>query len=155
MTMPMAPRRSGRAWMRRTMSSVTWVRDESSMSMRRKLPMDLACSVRLSGDRLGQRRVELEAHLGELDADVGVDVLRADLVEKLMVDVGGFLRLNFGTDAFAERIERDMDTLLIDGLGHTHCVVDLHAGHKAGTHPRGRSGSSHKSRAWCDYVREQ
>ena len=41
------------------------------------------------GDVLGQLRVEREAHLGELDADIGSELALGDRVEQAMVDVGG------------------------------------------------------------------
>ena len=45
------------------------------------------------GDGFGERRDRVEAHLGELDADVGVEFAGSDLIEKLVVDVGGLVRL--------------------------------------------------------------
>ena len=132
MTIPMAPRKSGRALSRRTMSSVICVSDESSMSMRTKLPV--RGHVREShGNRLGQWRVEREAHLRQLDADVGVELALGDGVEQAMVDIGCSERLCFGGDALAERIQRDMHALLVDGFGHAEGVFDLHPGDKART----------------------
>ena len=77
------------------------------MSMRTKLPVDWACWARLVAMLFGEGGIEREAHLGELDADVGVELARCDAVEKLVVDVGGLVSLGFGGDAFAERVEGD------------------------------------------------
>ncbi len=43
----------------------------------------------LADDALGQFGVEVHAHLGELDADVGVELARGDRVEQAMIDLGG------------------------------------------------------------------
>ena len=59
------------------------------MSMRTKLPVDLRVLGETQGDAFGERGVLGQAHLGELDADVGVEFARGDQIEKLMVDVCG------------------------------------------------------------------
>ena len=59
------------------------------MSMRTKVLAWSAWCDHLADDVLGEGGIEVHAHLGELYADVGVEVALLDGVEKLVVDVGG------------------------------------------------------------------
>ena len=87
----------------------------------------------VGGDLLGEGGVLGEAHLGELDADVGVELARGDLIEKLVVDVGGAVRFVGGGDAFAERVERDVHALLVDLGADAERVFNFEAGDEART----------------------
>ena len=86
----------------------------------------------LEGDIFGQRGVEGEAHLGELDADVGVELAGLDEVEELVIDVGGGAGLGLGGDALAEGVKGDGHALAIDGGGDAESVFDFKAGDEAG-----------------------
>ena len=70
----------------------------------------------------------LQAHLRELDADVGVEAALGDGVEQDVVDVGGAVRFGWRGDAFAERVKGDGDALAVDGFGDAQRVFGLHAG---------------------------
>ena len=54
------------------------------------------------------------AHLGELEADVGVEMAFNNGVEQLVVNVGGAMRLDLGCDAFAKRVEGNGNALPVD-----------------------------------------
>ncbi len=85
------------------------------------------------GDAFGQRGVLGEAHLSELDADVGVELAGGDLIEKLVVDVGGPVSLGGCGNAFAKGVERDMHSLLVDLCANAESVFNLEAGDEART----------------------
>ena len=87
--MPMEPRSSGWALMRRTMSSVTWVSGRIFHVDAEEVAGGVGVLSEAGGDALGESGIECETHLGELDADVGVELARSNLVEKLVIDVGG------------------------------------------------------------------
>ena len=82
-------------------------------------------------DLFGERGREVHAHLGELDADVGVQLARLDGIEQLVVDGRGGVGLFGYGDAFAERVERDGDALAVHLLGGGQGLLDRHAGNKA------------------------
>ena len=60
-------------------------------------------------DFLGQAGIEIHAHLGELYADIGVQVAGLDGVEQAMVDVGGVAGFFGGRDIFAQAVEGRSD----------------------------------------------
>ena len=132
------------------MSSVTWVSDESSMSMRTKLPVGTACSGRLSAMP--------SASAGESSSPICVSFTlmlafsfsAAIQIQQLVVDLGRAVRLGLGTHAFAERVQRDQHSLVVQGFGHAQSVANLHPGHKARTHPPAKAVCFHKS---CARVR--
>ena len=126
--MPMEPRSSGRALMRRTMSSVTWVSGRVFHVDAEEVAGGVRMLREARSDGFGEGGIECEAHLGELDADVGVEFARSDLIEKLVVDVGGLVSLFCSGDAFAERVERDMHALLVDLGADAKGVFDFKAG---------------------------
>ena len=94
-------------------------------------------------DSASARLIEVrlrESHLGELEADVGVEMALGDGVKQLVVDGGGAMRLAFRGDAFAERVEGDGDALAVDGFGHAQSVFELHSGDKARAETCSESG---------------
>ena len=115
--------------MRRTMSSVV-LRDARVFHVDAEEVVGCARVLgKISGNGLGQSAmIEFEAHLRELYADVGVELALGDRIEKMVIDVGGAVRLGCGGNAFAEGIERDRDALPVDGFGDSKGVFDLHAG---------------------------
>jgi hypothetical protein len=82
----------------------------------------------LGDDALGERGVELHAHLRELDADVGVELAGFDCVEKLVIDGGAVLGVGFVEDRLAEGVEGGGDSLSIEGGGGGEGLFDGHAG---------------------------
>jgi hypothetical protein len=84
------------------------------------------------GDGFGEGGIEGETHLGKLDADVGVELARGDLIEKPVVDVGCFVSFFGGRNAFAEGIEGDVHALLVDLRADAEGVVNFEAGDEAG-----------------------
>jgi hypothetical protein len=85
----------------------------------------------LGDDLLGERGREVHAHLGELDADVGVEVVGFDGVEELVVDGGGGAGGGLSGDALAEGVERDGDAFAVELLGGEEGLSDGHAGDEA------------------------
>ncbi len=91
-------------------------------------------------DFLGQLGVEFEAHLGELDTDVGVKAAALDLVQQPVVDVGGVARLVGSSNVFPQAVEGRRNSLSIHRFGSAEDVVDLQAGHEARRHPASDGG---------------
>ncbi len=85
-------------------------------------------------DLLGQAGIEVHAHLGELYADIGVQVTGLDGVEQAMVDVGGVAGLFGGRDIFAQAVEGRSDAGTLQGFGGAEDLVESHAGDEAGGH---------------------
>ncbi len=92
------------------------------------------------GDLFGKRRREFQAHLGELDADVGIDLVCGDPIEQLVIDFGRVVRFDFGADAFAEGVKGDQHALVVEGLSHAQGVADFHSRHEAGAHAPAEAG---------------
>jgi hypothetical protein len=63
------------------------------------------------GNGVGQVRRKLEAHLGELHADIGFELALGDGVEQTVIDLCRLVRFGLGGDAFAQRIERRCQAL--------------------------------------------
>ena len=78
----------------------------------------------ISGDGFGKSGVELETHLRELDADVGVELKSGDLVEELVVDACRAMSLFRGVDALTEGIKGNVHALPVDVLSDAHGVVN-------------------------------
>ncbi len=83
------------------MSSVTWVTGRVLHVNAEEVAGRVRVLGEAGGDCFGERGIERETHLGKLDADVGVELARGDLVEKLVIDVCGPVSLVGGGDAFA------------------------------------------------------
>ena len=66
------------------------------------------------GNGLGERRRKLQAHLRQLDADVGLQLAFCQQVKKPVIDVSGPVRLCLGGNAFAQRVERGSHPLAVD-----------------------------------------
>ena len=126
--------------MRRTMSSVTWVSDESSMSMRIKLPAEFACCVRLNAIDSASSGEIFKSHLRKLDADVRLELARGDQVQQLVVYFRGLMRFSFRSDAFAERVNRNGDSLLVYILSHAYGIGNFHARNKTRTELDAKAG---------------
>ena len=82
----------------------------------------------LDDDAFGEGGVKVHADLGELDAYVGVQLVCFDGVEKLVVDVCGFLRFGFSGYALAERVECGGDAFVVDAFADSNDLVDRHTG---------------------------
>ena len=83
---------------------------------------------------LSQAEAEIHPHLGELYADVSVEVTGLDGVEEPVVDVGrmaGFLR---GGDIFAQTVESGGDAQVSQGLGRVNYLIKGHPSHETGGH---------------------
>ena len=85
------------------------------------------------GDPLGELRIQFQTHLGELHADVGVQLPVRDGIQQLMVDFGGPVRFMLRSNTFAQRVERNRHPLLIHCRCNPQCVFNLHARNEAGT----------------------
>ena len=75
--------------------------------------------------------VDVEAHVGELQADVGVELVGGDGVENLVVELralAGFVEIG---DVLAQVVDADAHTGAVDGLGDAHGVGDFRSGHEA------------------------
>lgn len=86
----------------------------------------------LAGYLVGQLRIEFKPHLGEFDADVGVETALLNGVEQSMIDVGRVPCLVGGRDVFAEAVKGCGDALGIHAFGGAEDILDLHAGDEAG-----------------------
>ena len=120
---------------------------ERDLGERRILHVDadeVAGGLRVLGeagrDLLGERRIQSKAHLGQLDADVGVELAGGNLIEELMIDIGGAMGFVGGRDAFTERVESDVHSLLIDLGADTKRVFNVEAGNEAGAEPGADAG---------------
>ena len=85
-----------------------------------------------ANDVVGHLFVDVEAHVGEFEADVGVQFVDGDLIEEVVVELGagaGFVGVG---DIFAEVIDGDAGSELIDGGGGADGIGDLVAGYEAG-----------------------
>ena len=92
------------------------------------------------GDGLCQLRRLFEAHLRELDADVGVEGALGNGVEQSVIDVGSAVRLSGRSDAFAKRVERDGDALAVDGFRDAKRIFGLHACDESRIEPSSQRG---------------
>ncbi len=75
--------------------------------------------------------IHVQSHVGQLDADVGVELAALNLVEELVIEPLALKRLLAVGDVFAEVIHRHVDADAVHGLGGLDQVIDRHAGHKA------------------------
>ena len=64
----------------------------------------------------GQFFVHVEAHVGELQADVGVQLLRGDVVQQLVIELGAGSGLVGVGDVFPEIVDGDAQAGFIDRL---------------------------------------
>ena len=83
------------------------------------------------GDQIaGQFLVHVETHVGKFQADIGVELAARNFVQHLVVELGagaGFLGVG---DVLAEVVDRNAQTLLIDGLRDAQRIFHLRARHK-------------------------
>ena len=80
---------------------------------------------------MGECFVHVQTHMGEFQADVGVELSDGDLVKQLMIKLGagaGFFGLG---NVFAEIVNRDAHARLVDGSGSAESVFHFGSGHKA------------------------
>ncbi len=75
--------------------------------------------------------VYIEAHVGELDTDVGVEVPGADFVENLFVELGAVAGFFGVGDVFAEVIEGNVHAEFVDGLRGGDGVLNRRAGNES------------------------
>ena len=75
--------------------------------------------------------VEVETHMRELEADVGVEAAGPDFVEQLMIELGAGPGFVGAGDVFAEVVDGNGQVRLIDGGGGAQDIFDLGAGNKA------------------------
>ncbi len=84
-----------------------------------------------AGDQIaGELLVHVETHVGQLQADVCVELALRDFVQHLMIELGAGAGLVSVGDILAEVVDRDAQALLIDGLRDAQRIVHLSAGHK-------------------------
>ena len=78
----------------------------------------------------GQFLVDIEAHVSELQADVGVQLLSGDVVQQLVIELSagaGFVGVG---DVLAEIVDGDAQAGLVYGASGPEHVFDLSAGNK-------------------------
>ena len=92
----------------------------------------------------GAVAADVHAHLGELYADVGVELAGGDLIEEAVVDGGALLGLGDLEDALTEGVERDGDSFGVEVLGGLDGCFYCHAGDEAAGDP------SADGRAFCE-----
>ena len=109
---------------------------ECALRIGRSLHVDADESRRGHGRSLGhqaaddlasQLLIHIEAHMGELEADIGIELVGDDGVKNLMVElraVAGFFRIRY---IFAEVVDADAHAGAIDSLGGANGVCDLGA----------------------------
>ncbi len=100
-----------------------------------------ACGVlhQIAHDALSQiwtstRAADIHAHLGKLYAHIRAQFPGLDRVQQVMVNRRALLCLRYLKNALAQRVERDLDALRIQPLGHLDrfvngCTCDEPAGH--------------------------
>ena len=78
-----------------------------------KAPCPRGMADHLADEPLGQRRIHLHAHLGQLHTHIGAQLSLCNLLEQLMVDRSAGLGLGYLGHALTQRVERDLAALLI------------------------------------------
>ena len=73
----------------------------------------------------------VEAHVRELEADVGVQLARGDFVEHAVIELGAVLGLVGVGDVLAQVVDADAGAPLVDHLGGVNDVVQLRTGNEA------------------------
>ncbi len=109
----------------------------------------------LPGNVFRQLGLQFQPHLRQLHTHVRAQLVRRNLVEQAVIDIGGTARFGLGRDTLAQGIERHRDSLPVHGLGHAQRVLDLQARHKTRAEFGSYTGSAHRSGADCDCGRER
>ena len=104
------------------------------MSMRTKEFAWAACSTISPTMRSARAGSKSMPTCESLTLTLAFSLRACDGVEKLVVDVGGFLCFGFSGDALAERVERGGDAFVVDAFAAGEDVVDGHAGDEAAGH---------------------
>ena len=92
-------------------------------------------------DVIGHLLVDVEAHVSELQADVGVQFVGGDFVEKMVVELGAVAGFFSVGDVLAQIVDGDAGAELIDGGGGADGVGNLLAGDKTGRDPLAEAGT--------------
>ena len=92
-------------------------------------------------DFVGQLLVDVEAHVGELEADVGVELVGGDFVEQVVIEVGAGASLVGVGDVLSEVVDGDAGSELIHRGGGANGVGDLRAGDEAGAGALAKAGA--------------
>ena len=92
----------------------------------------------------GKFLVHVESHVGQLQADIGVELAARNFVQHLMIKLGAVAGFIGVRDVFAEVIDRNAQACPIDGLCDPQSIFDLSAGHEtAGQTPPDGGAFSH------------
>src|SRR5205807_8125721 len=78
-----------------------------------------------------QTLIYVEAHVSQLQANVGVEVVGGDGVENLFVKFGAFASLVRIGDVFTEIVDADAHASAVHSLRGADCVGDFFAGYEA------------------------
>ena len=92
--------------------------------------MDAALAHQACDQVAGHLLIDVQSHVGQLQADVGIEMVGRDGVENLMVElraVAGFVGIG---DVLAQVIDADAHAGAVDGLGDAHRVGDFRARHE-------------------------
>ena len=98
-------------------------------------------------DVVGHGLVHIEAHVGELEADIRVQVVGGDFVEQVVIELGagaGFVGVG---DVFAQIVDGDAGANLIHGGGGADGVRNFRRRRQSGRKCAGRNGNVRRDRA--------
>ena len=113
---------------------------QSALGVGRTFHIDAHKSRRLHGCRFrhqagnnvaGQLLVDVQSHVGQLQADVGVEAVGRDGVENLVVEFGAFAGFVGIGDVLAQIVDTDAHASAVDRLSDAYGVGDLGAGDEA------------------------
>ena len=93
--------------------------------------MAAAFATRPSDQVAGKVLVHVEAHVGKLQTDVGIQLATADFVQQLVVKPRAGLGFFGVGDILAEIVDGNAETRLIDSLRDPQRIVHLSASHKS------------------------
>src|SRR5437773_4786496 len=82
-----------------------------------------------------QLLVDVEPHVSELEADVGLELSRRNLIEKLVIERGTVPGLFHVGDVLAEVVDADGHAMRVGPSGGVERLADAHAGNEAAGEP--------------------
>ncbi len=91
-------------------------------------------------DFKSQIGAEVHAHLGELEADVGIEFRVRDGVEQPVVDLRRLVSVAGGSDVFTQAVEGNGEALGAEGDRGTEGVFDTEPGDEARRHATAEAG---------------
>ena len=89
----------------------------------------------IARDRPGQVLVDIESHVRQLHAHVGIEMTRRDLIDHLVIQLRALPGLLGIRDVFAEVVDADGHAVRVGFLCRFERVFDSHAGNEAAGQP--------------------